>query len=433
VPSGDRLASPTQGVLRVALYSGIVFRHDAVSTSFLHKLQLLTRLRDAGFPVEVTGFTHASDFDHPDIRVVTGLADLLRTAEFGAADVHVFECGMWYELVNALFLIDRPSLVIDHNTTPVEFISDPKVQLACERSRHERHNLTLATHVATVGEFTRGELLGMGFPTEHVSTLHLPAATSTPIGSSTGTGRRPGDPVRLLYVGRFVRAKGVLELLDAMENLWAEDMVDVTLTMAGSVRFPDTEVLAAVEQACAAHRRDGLLTLHVDAPDEQIAELYAGADALVMPSHHEGFCVPVIEAMASGCYVIGSDAGNIPHVMGGLGTIFPCGDVDALVRAIAGYAEEIASAERDDRDPVLPTTSGLHGLTEWRALVRRHLEDYSAEAYEANFLRLLARVLGDSPGGPPPWLVDASRSALPSSSVTEDDILDQFALTVPVR
>ena len=434
MPSGDRTDPRPSDVLRVALYAGVVFEHDAVSTSFLHKLRILTGLRDAGCPVEVVGFTHATDFDHPDIRLTTGLVDLMRSPAFAAADVHVFEYTMWYELLNALFLLERPTLVIDHNTTPVELVTDPEVQRACARARHERHNLVLATHVATDGEFTADELRAMGFPADRVSTLHLPAATAHTAHPDAGDRRRRGDPVRLLYVGRFVRAKGMLDLLSAMEQVWASGTTDVTLTVTGSIRFPDTEVLAVLEDACTTHQDDGRLTMHVDPTDDELAALYASADALVMPSHHEGFCVPVIEALSSGCYVIGADAGNIPYVMGGLGTLYPCGDVPALAGAITRYAEEVTSAERERRAPVVATTAGPLGPAVWRQRVQLHLAEYSADAYRAGFLDLLALVLAQAaPDGAPTWLVDAARSAAAAPTAGGGGAPDRSEGPVPVR
>ena len=118
-----------------------------------------------------------------------------------------------------------------------------------------------------------------------------------------------------------------------------------------------------------------------------IAELYRGADVFVMPSHHEGYCVPVIEAMSSGCYVIGSDAGNVPNIMGGLGTVFPAGDADELARAICDVSAAtgcVRTARVNGQELVLPTSGGERcrsglGFTRHREC---HLQDYSVSNFE---------------------------------------------------
>jgi glycosyltransferase involved in cell wall biosynthesis len=48
-------------------------------------------------------------------------------------------------------------------------------------------------------------------------------------------------------------------------------------------------------------------------PEAQLAGLYAGADAFVLPSRHEGFGLPCLEAMAAGVPVIAADAGALPE------------------------------------------------------------------------------------------------------------------------
>jgi glycosyltransferase involved in cell wall biosynthesis len=393
--------------LRIALYSGVVMERDAVSKSFLWKLRLLQRLRDQGCGVEVTGFTQGSDYDDPDIRPMPDIGTLLRDPRFNEADLHVFEYAMWYELFNALFLIDRPSLVIDHNTTPAELINDPIVEAACTRAIRERHNLHLASRIATVSEFTRDQLVALGLGDPPITVIHLP-----PNNADADHGRRDfadpssGDVIRLLFVGRLVQAKGIAELLGAMDLLWERDP-DLRLTLAGSVRFSQPEVVASIERALADHGADGRLTLVRDASDDAIARLYGASDVFVMPSHHEGYCVPVVEALRSGCFVIGSDAGNIPTVIGGLGSVFPTGDAAALARRITEIAARVRTSRATGSQLVLPTSSGELALPNWHDAVARHLRDYSLSNFETKFLQLVEELAPPGPGRPPGWLTGA--------------------------
>jgi glycosyltransferase involved in cell wall biosynthesis len=76
-------------------------------------------------------------------------------------------------------------------------------------------------------------------------------------------------------------------------------------------------------------------------PSTQTPVIYRTFDALVLPSVSrpnwvEQFGRVLIEAMASGVAVIGSDSGEIPNVIGNVGLIFPEGDALALRDALAG-------------------------------------------------------------------------------------------------
>lgn len=57
-------------------------------------------------------------------------------------------------------------------------------------------------------------------------------------------------------------------------------------------------------------------------PDEHLAYLYSGAEALILPSFCEGFGLPAVEAMACGTAVIGSETSSLPEVVADAGLFF---------------------------------------------------------------------------------------------------------------
>ncbi|MCU1748143.1 glycosyltransferase family 4 protein [Pseudomonas sp. 6D_7.1_Bac1] len=77
-------------------------------------------------------------------------------------------------------------------------------------------------------------------------------------------------------------------------------------------------------------------------PDEQVAQLLAGARALVFPSVYEGFGLPVLEAMASGTPVILTRRSAMPEVAGAAGNYIEPDDVHGLCEAMSRLADDEA-------------------------------------------------------------------------------------------
>jgi glycosyltransferase involved in cell wall biosynthesis len=372
---------PTRPV-KVALCSGVLFRHDAISHSLRLKLDLLRRLRDEGRPVEVTAFVQATDEPAGDVVVCNDATDIGFQPGFLDADLYVFEFGIYYRLFDAIFLVADPEriLAVYHNVTPLELVTDPAIKPVIERSYVQRNNLTHAGHVACVSELNRRDLLALGLDEDRLSVLHLPpgheaAARARPAGAR---------PVELLFVGRIVRAKGILDLLDAAARLHAGTDTPFHLTVIGSPAFSERSVLDALDAAC----HGGVEYLGA-VPDDVIAEAMARADVLVMPSYHEGFCLPVLEAFQAGCRVIAYDAGNLPAMVDGHGQVVPTGDVEALAGAMAIAVAEVTAAR--SRGPDLVTTaSGQLDGSAWRHRVGEHVGRFSRDAFEQRLLTLLA-------------------------------------------
>jgi glycosyltransferase involved in cell wall biosynthesis len=380
--------------VRVALFAGIVVARDSVSWSVLHKLAALRRLQELGAPIEVTVFAQSFDGQDPEFHRAESVSELVAFEEFWGADVYIYEEGMYYELFDSVFLVPpgRPVLAIEHNSTPVELVDVPEAKAAVARSHAQRSNLTVASHVACVSELNMAMARAAGVPGDRLSVLHLPASV-VPNRVFEPLAGHPG-PARLLFLGRFVRAKGAQDMLELVDRLGAAEG-RFSVTLAGDPRFSDPELVAAAENR-ATERPEGVEV--VLAPDDrQLAALYERTDALVVPSYHEGYCIPVVEAYGFGRFVIAYDAGNLPAICGGLGLLVPTGDVAALEAAVRRFGAAVSGAGR----LVLPTGRGDLGAGAWREALRAHLEAYSAAAFERGFLGLLCRLLAASPAGLP--------------------------------
>ncbi|GHG45479.1 hypothetical protein GCM10012320_11380 [Sinomonas cellulolyticus] len=104
----------------------------------------------------------------------------------------------------------------------------------------------------------------------------------------------------------------------------------------------------------------------------ELRELYRRASCTVFPSLYEGFGLPPLEAMASGCPVASSTAGSLPEVVGDAAVLFDPHSPDAIARAIV---EAIA---RSGELQVL----GLERIRKftWEACAKAHEEAYAYAA-----------------------------------------------------
>src|SRR4030081_1396746 len=73
-------------------------------------------------------------------------------------------------------------------------------------------------------------------------------------------------------------------------------------------------------------------------PDEDLAAFYRWSDAYVSLSEHEGFCVPLVEAMAADVPVLSYAAAAVPDTLGGAGVQFAPKDLGAAAELLGSLA-----------------------------------------------------------------------------------------------
>ncbi len=128
----------------------------------------------------------------------------------------------------------------------------------------------------------------------------------------------PGEHV--LYAGKYSRAKGLPQLLDAFARL-SERRGDVTLHIAGTGAGDEADALRV--------RMEGMkpgVVLHGEVGQEELASLMRSSDAFVLPSLYEGIPLVLIEALACGCRIV---ATALPGVTGSIGPLV--GDALSLI------------------------------------------------------------------------------------------------------
>jgi glycosyltransferase involved in cell wall biosynthesis len=184
----------------------------------------------------------------------------------------------------------------------------------------------------------------------------------------------PDQPFHIGYFGRLVESKGILDLLEAFARL--PEQTRLTLIGSGDL---DERITATAERLGIGHR----VQRRAMVPSGEVAAEMRALHTFVLPSRttprwKEQFGRVLVEAMASGVPPIGSDSGEIPHVIGDGGLIFREGDVDDLTEKLRLLMEQ----------PELRKTLAEQGR---QRVLAQYTQRALAEAYYAIYREMLGR------------------------------------------
>lgn len=158
---------------------------------------------------------------------------------------------------------------------------------------------------------------------------------------------RASHGLRVLYLARLVREKGVFELLDAMAALRQNPAsAGVTLTIAGS-----GAAYQEVVERVTALGLGGQVRVVGPVQGEGKIRLLQEADAFVLPSYHEGLPYSVLESLACGIPVIATRVGGIPDLVedGVHGLLIEPRSATAIADAVTKLACDRALLEQMSR------------------------------------------------------------------------------------
>lgn len=290
-----------------------------------HARQIDRLLKDHGVPTAIYVAAVVPEIAHlarPFLELVAG-------PDTGAVLLHHHSTGTG--VVDRLLERPEPVVVNYHNITPAALFEpwEPVVAAELAWGRRQLEVLGVRAHAALAASaFNAHELTELGWP--HVAV----APIVRDLGERDQRRRPPrvGSAPELLFVGRLSPNKCQHDLLAALALHRAVYGQGARLRLVGSAASQ------VYERALHTLANDlGLaeaVTFEHGLSDAELVDAYERASAFLCLSRHEGFSVPVLEAMRHGLPVVALAAAAITETVADGGLLLPRAELDLVVAAV---------------------------------------------------------------------------------------------------
>jgi len=271
--------------------------------------------------------------------------DVIPWTDAGAArgDLTIFHFALVSPMTEAFARLSSGRVLQYHNVTPAYFFAgyDAAIFRLAMLGREDLKSLVGHTDIAFGdSEYNRQELESLGFSNTGV----FPIAVDT--GRITGAPRRPALEkvledegwLNFLFVGRIVPNKKIEDHIKLAEHY--KRYVDEQYRFIFVGRTDATpKYYAAVQSMIERFRMPaGRFIFTGPVPDDDLATYYRMASVYISLSEHEGFCVPLLEAMAADVPVLAYSAAAVPDTLGGAGVQFAPKDLEYAAELLGELA-----------------------------------------------------------------------------------------------
>ncbi len=285
---------------------------DGVTNAML----LLRRvLRDLGYRSEIF-----VEFRDPALEGELRTIDDLPISEDYVLVVHH---SMGHDAFARLAALPAPKILVYHNITPPALLADVPWAQAYAAKGREQLGLWRPHIAAALADsaFNLLDLKAEGYGVAVECPILFDVTALERRAAAQAVPACAGKPFTILFVGRVVAAKGQADLVDAFAAFRTNFAAPCRLVLVGRCEPGGEGYTAEVQARIARHRLGDAVVLSGWLEDAALDAWYAEADLYVSLSAHEGFGIPLVEAMAFGVPVLAWPAGAVPYTLGTAGRL----------------------------------------------------------------------------------------------------------------
>ncbi|MBZ0221956.1 MAG: glycosyltransferase [Dokdonella sp.] len=320
--------------MKAAILLPVLANHDAVGNDAMAMAQIL---RERGIDTRI----------YCDVAVglndVTHRPDELLGFAGGPDDLVIYHFSVgWPTALEILRKARGRRVVRYHNITPAHFFAPIAVEYAdvCTRGRAEIGRIVALGCDLYLGDshFNLDELIEHGAPADRGAVFapfhrveHLHAAQA----DLDLLDELADDAFTVLMVGRIAPNKGHVELIEAFAAFVDAHGDPARLLIVGK-SDPRLQAYVDAVRGRIEHHRLGDRVIWLESVNEaRLKAAYLSSDVFMTLSQHEGFCVPVIEAMALGVPVLARATSALPETVGAGGLCWDSEDPHVYAASLA--------------------------------------------------------------------------------------------------
>ncbi len=304
-------------------------RHDAVSN---YTLEIDKLLRESNVDTKIFVNHLAPDLQSSTIRPLQEFEQ-----HIDDPNLHlIYQYSVHDPASEYYFRAKASKTFIYHNITPSHFFhgyNEPIAEI-CNRGRQMLPQLAEVTDQAiAISDYSHNELISHGFAPDQIETIPFLLSQKFLDRQHQGIKSKSSkSDKQLLFVGKIAPHKKIEDIIKAFFLYHKHHSQTAQLNLVGALGkdLYEEQLRDLVNQLGLSK----VVTFHGRVPDQKLSQFYSNADLFITMSEHEGFCVPLVEAMIYQIPILAYINTAIPNTMGDSGFQAQLKDPGILAEAI---------------------------------------------------------------------------------------------------